>query len=484
MPPSPSEWLPAGHLAFFILDVLGELDLSPIEEAIHAKDARGVRPYDPRMMVALLLYAYCTGTFSSRRIARATYEDVAFRVICGGVHPSFSSIGLFRRQHRKGLQALFTQVLVLCHRAGLVKLGHVAVDGTKMQGNASKHKAMSYERMQETEARLEGEVEDLLKKAEGKDADEDQRFGESEGDEDIPAELERRSKRLEKIRSAKADLEAEAKQAAAAHKRELAEGCRERAKTAATSKQQRLNETAAAKHEVEAAALTEGQADDASPPFESAEGLPLHRPRHRPDGTPHPKAQANFTDPDSRITNAAGHFIQGYNCQAAVDDAAQIIVGQATTNQSPDAGNFVPMLDVVKRSIGAYPEKVTGDAGYWTSNVFDECAARGVEPFIATERKKAWAENDAVTAGPAPAELPAMERMRWSLHTPEGRDVYAKRKSTVEPVFGQIKEARGFRRFLMRGLEKVALEWSLLCTTHNLLKLFNAAGGQTAPGGV
>ena len=472
LPPNPMDWLPEGHLAYFILDLVKELDLSAIESKIQAKDARGTRPYSPSMMVALLIYGYCLGIRSSRKIERATYEDVAFRVLAGGGHPDHTRISEFRRTHLKAFKALFKQVLQLCQKAGLVKLGRVAIDGTKVQANASKHKAMSYERMQELEKRLEQEIDELLAQAERVDAEEDARFGPGQREQDLPEELQRRQTRLERIRQAKAELEAEARQSRAAKLREQARRAREAAQQTEDGQWRKFHETRARNRAHQAKQLDESDGDDAasSDPGE----LPLHRVRTRRDGIPHPKAQWNFTDPDSRLMERAGTFLQAYNCQAAVDGSGQIIVAEDVTNQCPDNGNLDPMIQQVEANCGEVPDKASADAGYWRPDVAEACSQLGTEVYVATERRRHWDRDDTVTEGEPPEGADAREAMRWKLRTEEGREVYAERKTIVEPVFGQIKEVRGFRRFLLRGLEKAAGEWSLMCATHNLLKLFRS----------
>lgn len=472
-PPSPRDWLPEDHLVYFILDVVELLDLHEIESVLQAKDPRGERAYDPAMMVALLIYAYCIGIFSSRKIAQATYEQVAFRVLTGDQHPHFTRINSFRKAHLDVFADLFKQVLVLCQEAGLIKLGHVALDGTKMQGNASKHKAMSYEFMQELERKLEREIAELLAQADEADAMDDERLGEGEEEECLPAELKRRTDRLEKLRAAKEALEAEAREARAAHLRELADGCDERAATAAEDRQRKLNETLASKRRAAADELSDRDVDDDEPPFQTPDGLPMHRPRTTPNGEPHPKAQRNFTDPDSRIMESGGSFLQGYNCQAAVDDAHQIVVGAAVSNQPPDAGNFEPMMKQVVENVGV-PSAATGDTGFWMPGVEEASAALGIEAYIATERRKHWDAEPKQTSGPPPPDADPRDRMRHKTRTTDGRAIYARRKGTVEPVFGQIKEVRGFRRFSLRGIGAVNAEWLLICLTHNLLKLFRA----------
>ncbi len=300
------DWLPEGHLAYFILDVVGQLDLRAIESKIQAKDARGTRPYSPSMMVALLIYGYCLGIRSSRKIERATHEDVAFRVLAGGHHPDHTRISEFRRTHLEAFKKLFKQVLQLCQKAGLVKLGRVAIDGTKVQANASKHKAMSYERMRELKERLEKEVEELIAKAEQVDAQEDARFGPGQREEDLPAEMQRRQTRLEVIRQAKVELEAEARESRAATLRDQARRARDTAQRTDNEPVRKASLTRARRLMEEAKQLDGSDGDDDSPPSSASGELPGHRVRTRPDGTPHPKAQRNFTDPDSRIMESGG----------------------------------------------------------------------------------------------------------------------------------------------------------------------------------
>jgi transposase len=461
------EWLPEGHLAYFILELVEELDLGEIERAIQSKDPRGTRPYSPAMMSSILLYAYCVGVYSSRKIERATYEDVAFRVLGGGGHPFFTTINEFRKAHQEALAELFVQVLQMCRRAGLVKLGHVAIDGTKVQAAASKHKAMSYGRMSEEEARLEAQVRELLARAEAVDQEEDARFGEGQREEDLPAELRRREERLRRIRQAKAELEAEARASRAAELREQAERARQRAAEAP----RKADETRARRCEEQAEALVRpAEAED----FLTEQGLPKHRVQARPDGTPHPKAQRNFVDPDSRIMESGGSFLQGYNCQLAVDEEHQIIVAQAVTNQCPDNGNLLPLLDQIDQLCEQVPRVVTADAGYWSPHAEPEGSRRGIQIYVAPDRQRHRAD-------PAPLEPPfdddeptPKDLMRRKLQTPEGRAIYARRKAVVEPVNGQIKEARRFRRFLVRGLHAVNGQWAFLCTAHNVLKLYRA----------
>jgi len=469
LPPSPLDWLPEGHLAYFILDVVEELDLSIIEGRIHEKDARGNRPFPPQMMVALLLYGYCVGVFSSRRLERATYEDVAFRVLSGGKHPHFTTINGFRKDHHEALRSLFLQVLKLCQKAGLVKLGHVSLDGTKIQANASKHKAMSYERLLKTELELMGEIEELMSRAKEVDSNEDERFGEGVRDEDLPAELQRREKRLETIREAIAILEHEAAEARARALRGQAANASERSENAADETKRKQAATTARKKAEQARELAPDRDDDDLDPPKTDDGLPKHEPRVQADGKPRGTSQMNFTDPDSRIMESGGTFLQAYNCQAAVDDSHQVIVGQAVSNNSPDNGALVPVLEQVRMNCGSSAQVTTADAGYWGPDAPGACDQLGTDVYISTSRQRHGNCKDE-----APTEAPANERqkMREKLATDSGKAIYARRKAIVEPVFGQIKEARGFRRFMLRGIEKVQAEWALVCTGHNLLKLW------------
>jgi transposase len=472
LPPSPLEWLPEGHLAYFILELVETLDLEEIERAIQSKDPRGNRPYSPAMMVALLLYAYCVGVYSSRKIERATYEDVAFRVLGGGAHPFFTTINEFRKTHGDALAGLFVQVLQMCRKAGLVKLGHVAIDGTKVQAAASKHKAMSYGRMSEEEARLEAQVRELLARADAADQEEDARFGEGQREEDLPEELRRSEERLRRIRQAKAELEAEARASRAAELREQAERARQRATEEPRDKQRKADETRARRCEEQAEVLEDPvRRDD----FRTDQGLPKHRVQAQPDGTPHPKAQRNFVDPDSRIMESGGAFLQGYNCQIAVDEGHQVIVAHAVTNQCPDNGNLLPLLDQIEQLCEHGPRVVTADAGYWSPHAEPEAARRGTELYVAPDRQRHGADHAPLEPASDEDGPTAKDRMRKKLQTPEGRAIYARRKAVVEPVNGQIKEARHFRRFLVRGLHAVGGQWAFLCTAHNVLKLYRAS---------
>ena len=436
-PPSPLDWLPEEHLARFVLDVVDRLDLSAIE-VVYERELRGYPPHHPKMMLALLLYAYCVGVPSSRKIEQRCHEDVAFRVVAGNTQPDHTCISEFRRIHLDALAALFIQVLRLCEGAGLVKLGHVALDGTKLKAHASKHKAMSYEHMQKKQNELRAKVETLLQAAEQADAAEDVRYGKTRRGDELPTELQRADSRRKRIGELMTALEAEtrAQQAAAA--------------------------VDAAKHD----------SDDDDPPPPSATALPSHRIPTTPTGTPTPKAQRNFTDGDSRIMKTADGFVQGYNCQAAVCSAHQIIVAAALTNQPPDVEHFVPMLEQVVDNCGRLPDELSADAGYFSESNVVKALERGVDPHIATGRRK-HDEPAPMVRGRAPLGMTLKELMARKLATKHGAKLYSRRKVIVEPVFGQIKN-RGFRQFLLRGLTKVRGEWSLMTMTHNVLKLYRS----------
>jgi len=444
LPPSLQDWLPEGHLARFVADVVETLDLSGIYGKYEERDGRGLAAYDPRMMVRLLIYGYCRGVASSRRIERATYEDVAFRYLAADEHPDHSGIAAFRREHLKALSQLFVQVLRLCQQAGMVKLGHVALDGTKVKANASKHKAMSYGRMAEAEKKLEEEVQALLQEAARVDAEEDGKYGKGKRGDELPAELARRESRLAKIREAKAVLEQEAKEKAEEEKARVEAQLREREK----QEQERGRQLGGRKPQV--------------PEPEEA----------RPD----PKAQRNFTDPESRIMkdSATKEFVQGYNAQAAVDSQAQVIVAAAVTQQTNDKKQLVPMLEQVKEMTGNPPQQVTADAGYFSEKNVTDPKLEGMDLLVPPDRQKHGEPLPSATGPPSRQAGTVAEQMRHKLRTPEGRAIYKMRKAVVEPVFGQIKEQRGFRRFLLRGLAPVQAEWQMICATHNLLKLFHS----------
>jgi hypothetical protein len=391
------------------------------------------------------------GVMSSRRIERATYEDVAFRYLAADQHPDHDTIAAFRQQHLPVLAQLFTQVLHLCDKAGLVKLGHVAVDGTKMQANASKHKAMSYARMEEKERQLKAEVEKLLAQAAETDTAEDALYGKGKRGDELPAELARRESRLKKIAEAKAALEQEARE------------CAEAARRTAEEKLERRR-----KKEQERGKKWGG------------------RPPRIPDpaqARPEPAAQRNFTDPESRIMPDGAHkgsFVQAYNAQIAVDGAGQIIVAAEITQESNDKRQLAPMLERVEQNMGAKPAAATADTGYFSEDQVNDERVKGIQLYVATGKQKHGeaeppdgTEPDEVSEPLGEADS-AIEKMKQRLKTEAGRALYKMRKAIVEPVFGQIKAARGIRAFLLRGIGKAGAEWKLICATHNLLKLFRS----------
>jgi len=417
MPASIREWLPGHHLVYFLSDVVDHLDLSAIVKP-YTDEERGYPPYHPVMMVKVLLYAYCIGVVSSRKIAKRLEEDIAFRVLAANNTPDFRTISDFRKDHLKALSSLFLQVLKLCQKAGLVKLGHVSLDGTKIKANASRHKAMSYKRMKEEEARLETEIRKLLQEGIAVDEEEDRRYGKDKRGDELPKELAFRESRLKKIREAREALEAEARQEAKQAKKE--------GKQAAS--------------------------------------------------VPSDKAQRNFTDPESHIMPAPGgkHFEQAYNAQAAVDSAHQIIVAAEVTEQPSDKRQAKPMIDRVRDNIGKLPRQMSADAGYFSAEAVQVLTADGVDVYMPPDKTQHRWTLPPAPRGRIPKELSLPDRMRRKLRTKKGRRCYGLRKELSEPVFGQIKQARGFRQFLLRGKEKVGDEWRLICTGHNVLKLFGA----------
>jgi transposase len=427
LPPSVQDYVPKDHLSRLIVALVREeLDLSAIAGSYTS--VLGQPPFDPRMMTGLLLHGYASGIYSSRRIARAAVERADFMMIVAGDPPDFRTISEFRRRHLKALAALFVQVLQLAEKAGLVKLGHVALDGTKIKANASKHKAMSYERMKKREAELAAEVDRWLEAAEAADREEDRLYGSQRGDE-MPDWVADKQKRLQKIREAKAALEAEAK--------------------AAAEEEMRRREKA------EEERKAEGRKKNGKTPAP---------PRKEPDG----KEQRNFTDPESRILKTKDGYIQGYNAQAAVDAQAQIIVAHGLTPGISDQDQLVPLVDGIEDNLGRKPKEASADAGYCSEANLAALAEREVSAYLATGRAKHPAGGRANIAGPL------TRAMRDKLKRAGRRTRYRLRKQVVEPVFGQIKQARGFRQFLLRGSDKVKAEWALICTAHNLTKLARA----------
>ncbi len=420
LPPSLRQWLDEDHLAYFVSDVVDQLDLSAIH-AVYEKERRGQPPYDPRLMTKLLVYGYCTGVFSSRRIQKRMQEDIPFKVLAAGNEPDFRTISDFRKIHIETLQKLFEQVLALALEAGAVKVGRVSLDGTKLKANASKHKAMSYGRMIEKQQQLKDEVKRLLEQAEAADEAEDREYGDKRADE-LPEELRRRETRLARIKEAKKVLEQRARDKA------LAEG-------------------------------------------KSAEEAKLAKPQD--------KDQYNFTDPESRIMPGADGIVQGYNAQAAVEPTLLLIVGQTVTEASNDKRQLKPMVELIEQQSGQRPKALLADNGYCSEENLEFLASNRkpehkIEGFIATGKEKHGQHRLPAKRGPLPKGATRVERMKRKLQTKAGKAVYAARKCVVEPVFGQIKQARGFRQFLLRGKEKVKGEWALLCLTHNILRLHAA----------
>jgi transposase len=428
LPPRVEDYVAADHISRLIVSLVREsLDLSAIIGSYTS--GLGQPPFDPRMMTAVLLHGYASGVYSSRRIAKACVERADFMMIVAGDPPDFRTISEFRRRHLKALAGLFVQVLQLAAQAGLVKLGHVALDGTKIKANASKHKAMSYDRMKKREAALQAEVDRWLKAAEAADAEEDRLYGDKRGDE-LPAWVADKQKRLEKIRQAKAELEAQAQAAAEEELRRRAEA--------------------------EVQRKAEGRKKTGKTPAP---------PKSEPDG----KAQRNFTDPQSRILKTRDGYIQGYNAQAAVDGAAQIIVAHGLTASMSDQDQLVPLVDGIKDNLGRKPKQASADTGYLSEANLAALDDRRIGAYIAVGRAKHPAETKREIT------QPLTKAMHDKLKRAGHRSRYRLRKQIVEPVFGQIKQARGFRQFLLRGIDKVSAEWALICTAHNLTKLVRPA---------
>jgi transposase len=413
LPPSLRDWLPENHLAYFVSDLIDQLDLRAIE-GYYEQEERGYPPYHPRMMTKMLVYGYCVGVFSSRKLEKRLQEDVGFRVLAAGNEPDFRTISDFRKIHVAALEGLFQQVLRMALQLGAMKLGRVAIDGSKVKANASKHKAMSYHRMEEDEKRLRQEVCRLLERAEAIDAAEDAAYGpENRGDE-LPAELGRREERLRRIREAKRALE-------------------ERARA-------------------EAEAEGKGQEEQAQV-------------------KPEAQMQYNFTDPESRIMKGPDTFVQGYNAQISVEPTLQLIVGEAITEQANDKQQLLPMLQRVQEQSGQKPIAVLADNGYFSEANLKGAAKMRIEVYVAVGKQKHSQTVPPCPRGPIPKSATPLERMRRKLRTRAGRAIYARRKAIVEPVFGQIKQRQGFRQFLLRGIQKVRGEWALVCMTHNILKI-------------
>ena len=416
LPPSLREWLPENHLAYFVSDVVDQLDLSAIE-SVYAEEDRGQPPYHPQMMTKILVYGYCVGVFSSRRIQKRLVEDVAFRVLAAGNQPDFRTLADFRKLHLTALEELFRQVLRITLETGTMKLGRVALDGSKVKANASKHKAMSYGRMRETEKRLREEVRKLLSQAEAADAEEDTRYGRGRRGDELPEELQRRETRVQRIGEAKRALE------------------------------------------VRARAQAESEGKDPQ------------------EAKPEPKAQYNFTDPESRIMKGPEGFVPAYNTQIAVEPNFPWSVGQTVTPAVNDKQQMTPLVEAIGEQAGQKPEEVLADSGYCSEGNLKYLRKKRIEGFVATEKQKHGERQVPCKRGPLPKNASRVEGMQRKLETKAGAAVYALRKTIVEPVFGQIKQARGFRQFLLRGLAKVRGEWALICMTHNILKLHKICYG-------
>ncbi|MFL6500248.1 MAG: IS1182 family transposase [Candidatus Udaeobacter sp.] len=425
LPPDLRQWLHDDHLALYVSDVVETLDLSAFINSYEEGDSRGRPPYHPALMVKLLVYGYCTGRMSSRKLEQATYDDVAFRVLCCDQHPDHDSIAEFRKRHLAALGQLFVQVLQLCQRAGLVKLGQVAVDSTKIKANAAKTESLKYSSLERTARALEEEVVRLLSEAQRLDAAEDSLYGAGRRGHELPAELRRRETRLAKIRELKEEMEREAQQAAAQEQKQ------------------------------------------------KASGEPKHYRRRRwtrnESGAvvPKDKTRRNLTDLESRLMmdTATNSYQQAYSTQIAVDGEAQIIVATRVTPAPNDQEQLVPTVLAIKKNLGQLPATVSADAGYFSSAVITAEVLRDIDLYVPPNE-------------PEPSALPPDTGVRaqmWQkLLSSPGRELYKRRATIVEPVFAYIKHVRGFRQFRLRGLAGVEGEWLLICLTHNLMKLFRA----------
>ena len=430
LPPSLQDWLPDGHLARFIGEVTEELDLRPILAVFEAKDTRGRLGYHPLLLTRVLLYGYCTGVRSSRRLEKATYDDVAFRYLAADQHPDHDTLAAFRQEHLELLAGLFAETLRLCQAAGMVKLGIVAIDGTKLKANANSRRATTYSHLVERDKELEALSKRLLDEAARVDEEEDQRFGKGQRGDELPPQLATVEQRRAKIREAKKALEEEAQQRA----------------------RQAAEERAAA----------------GGKPRNEAEKKRWMRAK---SGQPAPEARYNFVDPDSRIMKDSGAnaFLQGYNAQIAVDGEAQVIVAAAITNQVNDKDQLLPMAALVKSATGRAADNVVADAGYWKAESVTSQELRGSEVLVPPDGHVTRRQQ---TVHPNAPRNEAARMMREKLSNEATRQIYQKRQGIVEPVFGQIKEHRGYRRTLLRGIKAVQAEWRIICLTHNLLKLF------------
>jgi transposase len=441
LPPDLRQWLPDDHLALYVSDIVDQLDLSAIMKPYEEGDARGRPPYHPQMMVKLLIYGYCVGKMSSRKIEQASYDDVGFRVLSGNQQPDHASIAEFRKRHLPELARLFVQVLQLCERAGLVKLGHVAIDGTKIKANASKYQTMTYAGLTEAEQKLAATVARLLAEAERVDEAEDQLYGPGKRGDELPEELSESKSRLARIRELKADLEREAREAAE--------------RQAAEAKQKNEARLRQAK---ESGKKVKGRLAHVVDPEQA---------------TPAPKARRNFTDIESRMMkdHASNTFVQGYNAQLGVDAQSQIIVAATVVQAGNDQEQLVPVLLSLKQNLGQLPASISADAGYFSTAAVTAEEIKTVAVHVPPNEREpqAWEY-----AAPLPENATVQERMWHKLKSKEGAAVYKRRKAIVEPVFAYLKHVRGFRQFLLRGQARVEAEWLLMCLTHNVLKMFRA----------
>jgi transposase len=427
LPRSAHDFVPSGHLAHFVRDTVREaLDLSAILQAYG--EERGQPPYHPGMLVALLLYGYSRGVYSSRQLARACEERMDFMAVTGLNRPDFRTVSDFRKRHLPALSDLFVQVLRLCQRAGLVKLGHVAVDGTKLQANASRHKAMSYQRMVMEEPKLAAEVKAWLDQAEVADEVEDAQHGRERRGDEMPEWVANKQRRLERIRQAKAQLEAEA--------------------------------------------ASDPANLDPDGPGPSSGMQERGARKTTPSDTPPDKAQRNFTDSDSRIMPSQGGFIAGYNGQIAVDATHQVITAHRLSTNPADFSALVPLIDQTRTNLGRNPREVSGDTGFASEATIAAMQDRKINAYLCPGRVRHGSTDP--TARRVLKRTPLMQAMADKIRRAGRRSRYRLRKQVVEPVFGQEKSARGFRRFLLRGLEQVRGEWAMVCTVHNLLKLHTA----------
>lgn len=425
LPPSLNDWLPQRHLARFIVEVTGELDLGLLLSRYRTASRRGAPAYHPLLMLRLLLYAYCIGKRSSRQIEQAVVNELAFRYLTAGQQPDHDTIAAFRRENLEALSELFGQVLRLCQSAGLVRLGAVAIDGTKMRANADRNQTRRYQQLEEEERKLDEKVQQILVEAEQVDQEEDTRYGQGGKAEALPEELATVEARLEKIRAAKQKLAQAAAERAEAARQEREANGGQHANNAAKKRYQR-----------------------ATKPVQEA------------------NPQYNLTDPDSKIIkNPAGGYLQGYNAQAAVDGAGQVIVAAEVAGEAADQTQLVPMVKAVKTEVGEAASVILADAGYFSIEALQDEALQGQKVLVSPESRLARQQ------GRIRIRHELAERMRAELGSGPGQQLYRQRAGIVEPVFAYIKQARGIRGFLMRGLTAVRAEWRLVCLTHNLLKL-------------